>query len=175
MPFDRTPKGFPMFPRLAIACLGLVLFACAAPAFAADAVVPGWGDLLKPWWDMATQGLIAAVVALAAAGARRWFGIDLEERHRRTLHLALTTGADAAWSKLMQWSGQGLSQSEIRDRLVAETIVHGMAGASDAVSAFGLDEQDPRLVNLALAKLKQTAPHGTATGLLLPSAAALAA
>lgn len=165
-----------MFPRLVVvAGLAAALFSCTSPAFAAEAAVPVWGEWLKPWWDMFIQGLIAGVIALVATGAKRWFGIDLEERHRRTLHLALTTGADAAWSKLMQWTGQGLSQTEIRDRLVAETISHGLAGASDAVSAFGLDGQDPRLVTLALAKLKQTAPHGAAAELLLPTAAALAA
>jgi hypothetical protein len=165
-----------MFPRLAAAAIfAALLTAYTAPADAAELAAPGWGDFIKPWWDLAVQGLAAGAIALVAAAAKRWFNIDLEERHRRTLHLALTTGADAAWSKLMQWTGQGLSQTEIRDRLVAETISHGLAGASDAVSAFGLDAQDPRLVNLALAKLKQTAPQGATADLLLPSAAALAA
>lgn len=164
-----------MYSRLVVAGLSLALFACAVPAHAAEAVAPGWAEILKPWWDLAVQGAIAGVIGLVGAAAKRWFNIDLEERHRRTLHLALTTGADAAWSRLMHWTGQGLSQSQIRDRLVAETIAHGIAGAGDAVSAFRLDAQDPRLVNLALSKLKQTAPQGAAAELLLPSAAALAA
>jgi type IV secretory pathway VirB2 component (pilin) len=157
-----------MFHRILVACLGLALFACAAPAFAAEAVSPGWGDILKPWWDMFTQGLIAAVVALAAAGARRWFGIDLEERHRRALHQALTTGAEAAWAKVAGLMSRGMSDAEARQTLVAETIAHARIGAPDAIAAFGLTEGDPRLINLALSKLKQTLPAGAE---FLPAAA----
>jgi hypothetical protein len=169
-----------MFPRImpALAVLAF-LSACAAlasigPAFAADAA-PAWGEWLKPWWDMAMQGVIAAVVMFVVGGARRWFGITLEEGHRRTLHLALQTGADAAWAKLMQWTGQGLSREQIEQRLVAETIAHAQGGAADAIAAFKLDEADPRLVNLAISKLKQTAPQGAEVFSSLPPLAAVAA
>lgn len=149
-----------MFPRIIVACLALAVSACAAPALAAEAVASGWGDILRPWWDMATQGLIAAVVALVAAGARRWFGIDLEERHRRTLHQALTTGAEAAWVKLSAWSREGLPETVVRQRLLSETIAHARIGSPDAIAAFDLGDSDPRLINLALSKLKQTLPAG---------------
>lgn len=163
-----------MFPRLAsllVVCAALT--AWGQPAFAADAA-PAWGEWLKPWWDMATQGLIAGVIMFVVGGARRWFGITLEESHRRTLHLALTTGADAAWAKLMQWTGQGLSHEEIELRLISETIAHAQGGAADAIAAFKLDDADPRLINLAISKLKQTAPQGAAAFSLPPEPAASA-
>lgn len=153
-------KGSPMFCRLIIAALALALFACSVPAHAAEAVVPAWGDLLKPWWDMLTQGIIAAIVALVAAGARRWFGVALEESHRRALHQALTTGAEAAWARVASLISHGIPEADARRMLLSETIAHARIGAPDAMAAFDLDESDPRLVNLALSKLKQTLPPG---------------
>jgi hypothetical protein len=147
-----------MFSRLVLACLSVALFACAAPAHAAEAVAPGWGDLLKPWLDMAMEWAILGLVGLIAAGFRRWFKVDLDERHRRTLHQALTTGADAAFAKLKSWAGEGLSRAEVEQRLLTMTIGHAQAGAADAVAHFRLNPADPRLINLALAKLKQAAP-----------------
>lgn len=147
-----------MFSRLVLACLSVALFACAAPAFAAEAVSPGWGDILKPWWDMAMEWAILGLVGLIAAGFRRWFKVDLDERHRRTLHQALTTGADAAFAQLKSWAVEGLSRAEVEQRLLTTTIGHAQAGAADAVAHFRLNPADPRLINLALAKLKQAAP-----------------
>jgi type IV secretory pathway VirB2 component (pilin) len=160
------------FAVLLVACA--LLAVSALPALAADAA-PAWGEWLKPWWDMVTQGVIAAVVMMVAAGAKRWFGVSLEESHQRTLHLALKTGADAAWAKLMQWTGQGLSREEIELRLISETIAHAQGGAADAIAVFNLDEADPRLINLAISKLKQTAPQGAAAFSSPPELAAIAA
>lgn len=147
-----------MFSHLVLACLSVALFACAVPAHAAEAVLPGWGDLLKPWWDMAMEWAILGLVGLIAAGFRRWFKMDLDERHRRTLHQALTTGADAAFAKLKGWADRGLSRAEVEQRLLTMTIGHAQAGAADAVAHFRLSPSDPRLINLAMAKLKQAAP-----------------
>lgn len=164
-----------MFPRIVfagrvVACLALAFTAGAAPASAAEAVAPGWVDLLKPWWDMAMEWAILGLVGLVAAGFRRWFRMDLEERHRRTLHQALTTGAEAAYARLRSWAGERLPPAEVEQRLLATTIGHAQAGAADAVAHFGLNPADPRLINLALAKLKQAAPVSDLKGWsLLPA------
>lgn len=144
--------------RLALLIAGAVVASCAAPAVAADAVAPGWIDWLKPWFDLLSQTIIAAVLTLVAAGAKRWLGVELEARHRQALHSALTTGAAAAWDKLKGWREAGLPPERLRDELVAETIAHARGGAGEALAAFALDDLDPRLRRLAVAKLKETAP-----------------
>lgn len=162
-----------MSARLAPLVVVCALLACVA-AFAAEAA--GWSDWLKPWWDMLTQGVIAGVIMLIAAGHKRWLGADLEERHRRALHSALTTGAEAAWEKVKSWRREGLSGPELEARLIAETIAHAEAGgAPDAMKAFALDAASPALIALATAKLKQTARPGLSAFAPPPEPAANAA
>lgn len=88
--------------------------------------------------------VVPFLIGLAVQGAR-YFGVEIQEKHKRTLQSALTTGANLALAK--QLTGATAVQ-------VVLSHVLGK-GAPDAVKNFGLTTDELRL--MAEAKLRQIA------------------
>ncbi|MBS7539752.1 hypothetical protein [Ancylobacter lacus] len=72
----------------------LLLAAGTGCAFAGDTLVSAAPlvDLVTPWITAAASGAVLAFLTWLAGALRTRFGIDLDQRHRDALHLALTTG-----------------------------------------------------------------------------------
>lgn len=132
--------------------LVLVCLALPAPALAAD---PGsvLSLSLQSLVDWAATALATLLVAFIAAAAKKLFGLELDKRHRDTLHSALRTGAGLALSLIADLVSRGLTPEEARSRALQEAVTYVKGAAPDALQRFGLDAADGRLFDM----LKSTA------------------
>ncbi|TDE40943.1 hypothetical protein [Antarcticimicrobium sediminis] len=104
-----------------------------------------FSDLLAPLMPVVLQVVSALLgvllIRLTGVAKERW-GIEIEARHRETLHSALMTGITAALSK-------GVTNKQA----IAAAVSHAVQrGAPDAIKRFGLSEMD--LADMAQAKLQ---------------------
>lgn len=87
--------------------------------------------------------VLTGVLGWMARQAKRRWDIEIEEKHLRTLHSALMTGARAAFTKDAHLS---------RERVAEEAIAYARESAPDAVAA--LKPKADVLVDLATARAK---------------------
>lgn len=97
----------------------------------------------EPYILEALAGILAILIARAAAVARKRWGLDIEARHRDALHTAIMTGIAVAM-------GRGLSGPAAIDA----AITHARASVPDAIR--GLAPGAGVLENLAEARLARS-------------------
>lgn len=125
------------------ACPALLAFS-ALPASAAtgDSII----NALMPHLPEILNSLVIPFIIWAAIQIGRKFGVDIQEKHKRTLHSALTTGANLALErKLTGAAAVGV---------ILDHVLNGK-GAPDAVANFKLDKDE--LARMAEAKLHEVA------------------
>lgn len=98
---------------------------------------------LMPVLTDALSIIVMALIAFAAQRFARWTGVQIEEKHMRTLHSAIMTGIRQALAKGLE------GNFAVHDAILwAETT-----GAPDAIKALRVDQID--LKYLASAKLQE--------------------
>lgn len=103
-----------------------------------DAILPHAPEILET--------IVIPFIIWAAVQVARKAGVEIQEKHKRTLHSALTTGANLALErKLTGAAAIGV---------ILDHVLNGK-GAPDAVANFKLDKDE--LARMAEAKLHEVA------------------
>ncbi len=150
-----------MKPLLSFVSVGAVLLVAIAPAVAADTTVdltPVYNQII----EVATPligGALVALIGWLAAILKKKTGIEIDAKHRDTLHSALMTGVTAALTEV----GTKLPGTvDVRSIMIARGISWARQAAGDAIQHFGVT--DDQLETLAAAKVAQVlGTQGVAT------------
>jgi uncharacterized protein YjaZ len=103
---------------------------------------------LMPVLTDALSIIVMALIAFAAQRFARWTGVQIEEKHMRTLHSAIMTGIREALAKGMDGKSA-----------VAHAVSWAQTtGAPDAIKALRVNQNDVQY--LASAKLQELTNKG---------------
>lgn len=127
----------------------LLLSACAAFVLGAGVAMAGDStvslapivDLIAPYIVSIIGALVAGLLGWLSKRVNDWLGIEIEGRHRETLHSAAVTGLERAVAGLR---GRGEEvRFDLRSPVIAEAVDWVLTkGAPDAVARFGLSPAD---------------------------------
>ena len=139
----RLTHGIGLLPFLACAASGA--WAAEAPEIHLGAA---W-TLLQPTVEALAAALVSGLIAWGAATLRRLAHIDIEARHRDSLHSAAMTGVRMASSRLGA-SVSGLTVA-VRSQIVADAADWVIESVPDALAYLGVTPD--RIVPLVESKL----------------------
>jgi hypothetical protein len=143
----------------------LLLFAHGAQAAEAVEAPPATiGEAFRPYVELIVATAVTAFLGWLHTQLRRYFGVELDARHREALHSAMTTAANLLIAK-----AAAAGSAELQDGLD-----HVAVGAGDAIRHFGLDSR--RLEKMLRSTLQRVDSDGLVTleGQLLQPADAAA-
>lgn len=141
----------PFLSSLLIALLLLPMLAVTAAA--ADAAMIDLGPLYSTGAEFiaaVASGVLIALLGWIAAIIKRKVGIDIDAKHRETLHSALMTGVTAGLVKI---ENAAPGTIDVKSALIAAGIDWAGQAASDAIKHFGVTPA--QLETLAASKVSQ--------------------
>lgn len=134
-------RAYALIPILLVASCG------ATPVFAADPS-SALSFTLQSLFDYVAAGFATFVVAVVAGAARKLFGLELDRRHRETLHSALRTAAGLVIALVADLVAKGMSPAEARSAALEQGVTYVKGAAADAVKRFGLQDSDGQILDM---------------------------